>query len=53
MDGATMHDESQGVHLIRVPTIEPVLNTNWYIEQIIQAQSRLQARLRAEEEGIE
>jgi hypothetical protein len=24
MDGATMHEESQGVHLIRVPTIEPV-----------------------------
>jgi hypothetical protein len=53
MDGATMHEESQGVHLIRVPTIEPVLNPNWYIEQITQAQSRLQARLRAEEEGIE
>jgi hypothetical protein len=45
MDGATMHDESQGVHLIRVPTVEPVLNPNWYIQQIDQARKRLQERL--------
>lgn len=39
-----MH-ESQCVHLIRVPTVEPVLNPNWYVEQIDQAKKRLQQRL--------
>ncbi len=45
LDGATMHQESQGVHLIRVPTIEPVLNPNWFVEQIHLARDRLQQRL--------
>jgi hypothetical protein len=45
LDGATMHHEAQGVHLLRVPTIEPVLNPNWYMEQIQLARERLQDRL--------
>jgi hypothetical protein len=45
VDGANMHEEYQGIHLIRVPTIEPVLNPNWFIEQIDIASNRLQRRL--------
>lgn len=26
--------QEQGIHLIRVPTIEPILNRQWFIEQI-------------------
>lgn len=46
LNGASMHQESQGVHLIRVPTIEPVLNPNWFVEKIQSAQTRLQERLK-------
>jgi len=35
----------QGVHLVRVPTVEPVLNPHWYIQQIESAGKRLQDRL--------
>ena len=24
----------QGVHLVRVPTLEPILNPNWFLQQI-------------------
>lgn len=30
----------QGLHLIRVPTIEPILNPLWFLGQIDQAQER-------------
>ena len=30
--------DQHGVHLIRVPTIEPLLNHNWFLQQIKQAQ---------------
>jgi len=32
----------QGLHLIRVPTIEPILNEQWFIEQLDAAQQRFQ-----------
>ena len=51
VDGAKMHQESQGVHLIRVPTIEPVLNPNWFVEKIESAQVRLQERLKKQWDG--
>lgn len=44
VDGAILHNLEQGyqgVHLIRVPTVEPVLNPNWYIQQIRKARIRL------------
>lgn len=44
-DGATMHQKVQGVHMLRVPTVEPVLNPRWYLEQIALAQDKLQERL--------
>jgi hypothetical protein len=46
LDGATANQDFQGVHMIRVPTIEPVLNPGWYLEQIAKATDRLQERLR-------
>lgn len=30
----------QGLHLIRVPTIEPILNRQWFVQQLDQAQAR-------------
>lgn len=51
LHGASMHQESQGVHLIRVPTIEPVLDPNWYLEQIHQARERLRDRLTHQHQG--
>ena len=54
VDGTTMHTTYQGINMIRVPTIEPVLNPNWFIEQINAAQVKLQQRLakqQDEEEG--
>ena len=44
MDRATMHSETQGLHLVRVPTVEPVLNPNWLVEQIQKAQVQLQQK---------
>jgi hypothetical protein len=35
--------EMQGLHLIRVPTIEPILNPNWFVEQLGLAQSNFAA----------
>lgn len=35
--------EMQGVHLIRVPTIEPILNRQWFVEQIDRAQAKFAA----------
>ena len=46
VDGDAM-DEYQGVHLVRVPTVEPVLNPRWYIDQIRNARTRLQHRLQS------
>eukprot|EP00980_Cylindrotheca_fusiformis_P004665 scaffold991_cov128-Cylindrotheca_fusiformis.AAC.37 len=45
VDAAAMHEESQGVHLIRVPTIEPVLNSNWFVEKIQVARTLMQKRI--------
>jgi hypothetical protein len=40
-----MHEESEGIHLVRVPTIEPVLNPNWFVEKIETATKLLQERI--------
>jgi hypothetical protein len=32
--------EMQGVHLIRVPTLEPILNPQWFVQQLDKAQAR-------------
>lgn len=32
----------QGLHLVRVPTPEPILNKNWFLEQISLAQDQYQ-----------
>lgn len=46
IDAAMMHGgEYQGIHLKRVPTIEPVLNLKWYIEQIEHSRLLLQEKL--------
>jgi hypothetical protein len=45
VDGTTMHTLYQGIHMIRVPTIEPVLNPHWFVEQINNARDKLQQRL--------
>lgn len=46
VDAAVMHSEEyQGIHLKRVPTIEPVLYPNWYIEQIEHSRVLLQDKL--------
>ena len=46
VDGSTMHSAKyQGINMIRVPTIEPVLNQHWFIEQIQNSQTKLQQRL--------
>jgi len=46
LDGATANQHMHGVHMVRVPTIEPVLNPGWYLGQIGKARDRLQERLR-------
>ena len=38
----------QGIHLVRVPTVEPVLNPKWYIQQIEKARNRLQLQLQSQ-----
>jgi hypothetical protein len=45
VDGANI-DSYHGVNLIRVPTVEPVLDPHWYIQQIEMARNRFQCRLR-------
>ncbi len=45
VDGADM-DSYQGIHLVRVPTVEPVLNPQWYIQQIEKARKNLQSKLK-------
>jgi hypothetical protein len=40
--------QMQGYHLIRVPTIEPILNPNWFLEQIDKAR----ANFGAEEDNL-
>jgi hypothetical protein len=35
---------NQGLHLIRVPTIEPILNEHWFVEQLDAAQHRFEAK---------
>ena len=45
VDGAKI-DLYHGVHLIRVPTVEPVLEPHWYIQQIEMARNKFQCRLR-------
>jgi hypothetical protein len=47
VDGTDM-GAYQGIHLVRVPTVEPVLNPQWYIQQIEKAKDRLQLELRAQ-----
>lgn len=32
--------DMQGLHLIRVPTVEPILNRRWFVEQLDKAQIR-------------
>ncbi|KAG7339031.1 hypothetical protein IV203_022679 [Nitzschia inconspicua] len=39
-----------GIHLIRVPTIEPVLNPKWFIQQIGSAQQKLQRQLQLQQQ---
>ena len=36
--------EQQGIHLIRVPTIEPILNDQWFIDQLDRAQLRFEVK---------
>jgi hypothetical protein len=50
LDSESMH-QLQGVNLVRVPTVEPVLNPNWFVEQIEQARGRLYQRLWKAKEG--
>lgn len=47
VDGTKLTDY-QGINLVRVPTIEPVLNPKWYIEQIEKARNRLQVQLQSQ-----
>jgi hypothetical protein len=52
MDGSgafeTLHgkdiNDQQGLHLIRVPTVEPVFNPKWFLEQIEQARARYRSQ---------
>lgn len=32
--------DMQGIHLIRVPTIEPIMNRKWFVEQVDEAQAK-------------
>jgi hypothetical protein len=50
VDGTNL-DAYQGIHLVRVPTVEPVLNPQWYIQQIKKARERLQLRLQSQLES--
>jgi hypothetical protein len=36
--------EQQGLSLIRVPTVMPILNPNWFLEQIEKAQRKVAAQ---------
>ena len=47
VDGKDM-DAYQGIHLVRVPTVEPVLNPQWYIQQIKKAKKNLQLQLQSQ-----
>jgi hypothetical protein len=47
VDGTNL-DAYQGIHLVRVPTVEPVLNPQWYIQQIEKARIRLQLQLQSQ-----
>jgi hypothetical protein len=47
VDAKVMHKAYQGLHLIRVPTVEPVLNPNWFVEQLEKARGRVARRLAA------
>jgi len=46
LKGSMANQQIHGVHMIRVPTIEPILNPGWYLQQIEKAQNKLQVRLR-------
>ena len=37
--------QQQGVHLVRVPTVEPILNQNWFLEQIDLCEAAWSARM--------
>lgn len=50
VDGTDM-DSYQGIHLVRVPTVEPVLNPRWYIQQIEKAKKRLQLQLQSQSQS--
>lgn len=50
VDGTNL-DVYQGIHLVRVPTVEPVLNPQWYIQQIEKARERLQLQLQSQLES--
>lgn len=53
VDASIMHgEEYEGIHLKRVPTVEPVLNPNWYIEQIEHSRALLQKKL-TQQRGID
>jgi len=41
----------QGLHLVRVPTIEPILNNNWFLLQIDKARANYAAAQTNEEES--
>ncbi len=47
VDGKDM-GACQGIHLVRVPTVEPVLNPQWYIQQIEKAKKKLQIQLQSQ-----
>ena len=50
VDAKTMHKVYQGFNLIRVPTVEPVLNPNWFVEQLEKASGRVARRLAGEDD---
>jgi hypothetical protein len=49
VDAKVMHELYQGLHLIRVPTVEPVLNPSWFVEQLEKARGRVARRLAAKD----
>ena len=53
VDGATMHERYQGYNLVRTPTIEPILNPNWFLEQVEKCRRRLIHRLLTKEDTAE
>jgi hypothetical protein len=36
--------EQQGLHLIRVPTVEPILNRQWFVQEICKARARFASK---------